>query len=975
MEAGSSMIEAARDRWFARPDCPVASLVAGISSRGKLRDAQVDAVRTYLFLKVGCGNRPLWELYAQGAFNGLSDEEVDALSLTGALRRRMLAEPGVRAVWEYLNSAEIDAKALLAALQKDPDSLDAQAFFKELLYGVGYTDYLFSLPMGAGKTFLMAAFIYLDLYFRLTDPENAAFARNFVVFAPNGLKSSVIPSLRSIRSFDPAWLFDEATAAQLRALASFELLDEKKSGKDSNRVRNPNVAKVALHQPYDALTGLVIVTNAEKVILDRVVVDDSGMLALGEEPDEKTRVANELRTEIGKLPALSVIIDEVHHAQSDDIKLRAVVNGWVADGCDVNCVLGFSGTPYLPSKKKVEVAGGAGFKSSLIANTVHYYPLVRGIGNFLKRPRVDIVSGSSDEIVREGVETFLDEYGDTVYETKRPDGSTVRLTAKLAVFCGNVARLEEEVAPLVSQLLAQRGLDASELVLKYHRGGTGKKRYAAPAEWASEFAALDTPLSRKRIVLLVQIGKEGWDCRSLAGVVLSQEGDCKKNMVLQTSCRCLREVSDASRESALVVVNRGNAKYLEEQLEKTQHMDLEAFQTGVPAQRVERHSRMEALGLPPIAYRRFELRHYASEELPSAAHIDEGLRRIAEGLAGQTAAGVEVERVEGFDFAGIRGRAHGHGTRGFQPLSYARWRRLLAHEAGPAPDAIARGATDPETEALLREVYERATEERESACGPCRVVRPGIDQAQLRSAVRALFHPRREVRVELEDAGEVAYAELVDESRLKPVEGVPRERFYPDETTEARVLASDKREVPAEAQRVYLQLSSIGQRDAADAYLREFGVEKGRWDNTYQYIPYRFDSPLEQGFYEYVMGLSDLIGSLGLEVYYNGDRAVADYRIDCFERADKTWRRVGKYTPDFLIVQRAGGAIGKTLMVETKGAGFEGEHGFAARRRFIEEAFLPANEGRIGYFVLVDGKFDDAERHRFEGRLAEFFGG
>ena len=26
-----------------------------------------------------------------------------------------------------------------------------------------YTDYLFSLPMGAGKTYLMSAFIYLDL--------------------------------------------------------------------------------------------------------------------------------------------------------------------------------------------------------------------------------------------------------------------------------------------------------------------------------------------------------------------------------------------------------------------------------------------------------------------------------------------------------------------------------------------------------------------------------------------------------------------------------------------------------------------------------------------------------------------------------------------------------------------------------------------------------------------------------------------
>ena len=41
---------------------------------------------------------------------------------------------------------------------------------------MGYADYVFSLPMGAGKTYLMAAFIYLDLYFSRMDPGNAAFA-------------------------------------------------------------------------------------------------------------------------------------------------------------------------------------------------------------------------------------------------------------------------------------------------------------------------------------------------------------------------------------------------------------------------------------------------------------------------------------------------------------------------------------------------------------------------------------------------------------------------------------------------------------------------------------------------------------------------------------------------------------------------------------------------------------------------------
>ena len=36
-----------------------------------------------------------------------------------------------------------------------------------------------------------------------------------------------------------------------------------------------------------------------------------------------------------------------------------------------------------------------------------------------------------------------------------------------------------------------------------------------------EFDILDKSISEIRIVLLVQIGKEGWDCRSLTCIILS----------------------------------------------------------------------------------------------------------------------------------------------------------------------------------------------------------------------------------------------------------------------------------------------------------------------------------------------------------------------------------------------------------------------------------------------------------------------
>lgn len=964
MAAGSAMIDAARDAWFADPLCPATKLLRGIESRGKMRDAQIEAIKTYLFLKIGCGNKPLWRLYSEGSFNRLSESDFADFNMTKHLYDAIVGDRGMAAVYEYLQSAEVDAAALLGRLRKDPSSVDPASFFKELLAGVDYTDYLFSLPMGAGKTYLMAAFIYLDLYFSLMDPDNNAFARNFVVFAPSGLKASVIPSLRTIRSFDPAWLFPDDVARQLRALVTFEVLDERKTTSGLNGVRNPNVQKIAVHQPYDDLVGLVLVTNAEKVILDRVITDDSGDLVLGEDPDEKTRTANDLRREIGKLPRLAVIIDEVHHAHSADIKLRAVVNSWALEGSDLCGVLGFSGTPYLPRKAKVMLGEEVGFKTGLIANTVYYYPLTSGIGNFLKRPEVRIVEGESDDIIADGVRKFLDRFGDVTYE----DGTT----AKLAVFCSSVARLEEEVYPLVSTLLSKRGLDASSLVLKYHRGGTGRHRYSVSSEWAAEFEALDTPLSEKRIILLVQIGKEGWDCRSLTGVILSQEGDCKKNMVLQTSCRCLREAGfqgSAAAQEALIVVNQGNAKHLEDQLCETQRTDLEAFQRGTPSERVDRHSRMKVLGLPPLEYRKFELTHETVKEVPRladpAAAFDDIVRECRRDFA--------AESVEDFDFDAVRRRdavvVGGVGT----PITFRRWLHELTTEGGTPPEAmLAFVATEKGIE-RLRGVFDAVT-----------VVENGLsflsgdyDQELIRRRIRGAFYCRREVKIDLCDVGMVAHAELVREEGLVPVYGKPRAAFYPDEERERRILMADAGELSEQVREVARQLSAMGQPEVADLYIREHAGDESVF-NTYQYIPYQFDSPFEEWFYRYVSGLQ-MIDDYGLQYFYNGDRSVADFRIDCFEQRDGHWRKVGKYTPDFLVTQLEGGTIGKTLIVETKGSGFLDEELFRLRRKFVEAFFVPKNDAAFGsprfrYTIVSDKDSEMQVKRSFEAVLREYFG-
>jgi hypothetical protein len=125
-----------------------------------------------------------------------------------------------------------------------PYTINYNETIEKIFYNVTYPDYLFSLPMGAGKTFLIAALIYLDLYFAQKDPQDEKFAHNFLVLIPSGLKSSIAPSLKTIEQFDPTWVLPDPAASKIRSMLQFEILDTPKSEKKGNRVRNPNAQKV-----------------------------------------------------------------------------------------------------------------------------------------------------------------------------------------------------------------------------------------------------------------------------------------------------------------------------------------------------------------------------------------------------------------------------------------------------------------------------------------------------------------------------------------------------------------------------------------------------------------------------------------------------------------------------------------------------------------------------------------------------------
>ena len=928
------------DEWMDSSDCTIHELMQYIYAQNKMRDAQIEAIKIYLFLKIACGNRPLWELFSDGGFNSL---DFNTMELTVEARSILTSNKAAAALLEYALLKDKNGNQLAPELEKVIKSqsgrINYEDTFKKIFYGVNYTDYLFSLPMGAGKTYLMAAFIYLDLYFALNEPDNPAFAHNFMVLAPSGLKSSIIPSLKNIQEFDPTWIIPEPTASNLKRMIKFEILDEQKSAKKSNLVRNPNAQKINNHQPLEDLMGLVAITNAEKVILDRVGENENASI-FSQEEAARIRIANELRDIIGRIPHLAVFIDEVHHAADGEIKLRQVVGEWTEKHSFCG-VLGFSGTPYLEKAESVTLADSFVIKNTDLSNVVYNYPLIKGVGNFLKVPEVKYADNDTETIVKNGIKDFLDHYLNTVYA----NGAC----AKLAIYCGQIETLEEQIYPLASRMVSEQGLNPTEVILKYHGGN---KAYPQPEGSETEFASLDTDFSKIRIVLLVQIGKEGWDCKSLTGVILPQKGVCPTNMVLQTSCRCLRQVVKNADETALIWLNKFNADTLNKQLKQQQNISLQEFNKGKhqKAIQIERFSRMDKLKVPPIDFYQLKVSYQTliTEEHPHTAQklADESIFTEA-----------DVALIHKQDLAGKNLGHYLAGTEAGEYISFRQWLYQIVKESFRtlALENL------KEHEAILRKIFERITLKDEM--GNTRYDNR-YDHDSIRSLVRKAFVPKRDFSVKEEIVP--CEANLLQIERLvSPVSVQDDKPFFPSQEDVRTIVDWD-----ANAQNKVLspeELALIEKMKKMGYPIPEPTDPHPEREQTYHYLPYRFDSGLERQFFkDSVLPILKSYQSQ-LEIYFNGDDTLTDFKIDCYKQTDREWRYIGKYVPDFLLLKRnEDGSIHRIIIIETKGEGFAAK--FADRRQFMETEFIRKNNECFGYerfrFLYLEDTLTKEEREK-----------
>lgn len=936
------------DEWYSSDKCKIKNIINYMIEQDKLRDAQIESIKLYLFFKIYCKNQSLERLFNEGYF--LQNIDLDELPLSKKLNDFLYDNPAARQLYE-ISLTDDNYKELKEEIEKNYLTLDFKSIFKNFFHNIDYANYIYSLPMGAGKTFLMSAFIYLDLYFAMNEPYNKAFAHNFIILAPSGLKSSIVPSLKKIKDFDVTWIFPEPIASNLKKILKFEILDAVKTDKKSNKIKNPNVAKIAQYQPYKDMFGVILLTNAEKVILDKVKIENEQLQIDFDKDDIIGKVANELRETIGKIPNLAIFIDEVHHVADEEIKLNKVVTNWNRTK-NVNEVIGFSGTPYLDRPEIFNITSKIAIKNTDISNTIYYYPLTAGIDNFLKKPKIIASTDNNPlNIIKEGLTEFFDKYKDVSYNG---------VLSKIAIYCGNIKNLEESIYPFVSEFVTNLKMNPNEVILKYHGGN---KEYSLPKENDLEFESLNTPLSKKRIILLVGIGKEGWDCSSLTGVILSQKGDCPTKMVLQTTCRCLRQVVKGKHETALIYLNQDNEKLLSGQLKKTQHATLQEFQNGIKLNNsIKRISRMKYLNIPEIEYYRMNIKY--SEEIREEAKTRKDLKKILsmESIKQNiiiTEKNINDEVIE----TNINEIIYG------EKISYNKWLLNISKESFGFVTMNMLKEYDKE----LKNIYKNITIDENT-------LNMTYNHKLINNLIRKAFYDKRKMTIKKEEVPTSASILSIQDIPLINLEN--KELQFPNDEITSKVLIRDKNGDTK------INFDKLSKEQLLDLVKNNPEVllnknkndvlELKMKDKTFHYIPYVFNqSSFEKTFLEKVLSLNRFTSN-NLEIYYNGDHNIASFRIECYKTENRVLKKVGLYTPDFLIIRRDNdNKIDKVLIIETKGKGYKEQSEFIDRRNYIEKEFIKFNNKKFGYnkfdYLYIEDTLTDSQIvSKLNDKLYEF---
>ena len=407
------------------------------------------------------------------------------------------------------------------------------------------------------------------------------FMKNALVFAPG---TTIIESLREISDIP----FDRILPPSLHRDFLANL-----------KITYPQTGSPEI-QVQEASAYNVIVTNTEKIALRANVKKRSNQteLEFEEKKDQAELEANLRLQKITSLPNLGIFSDEAHHTYGNKMdkelkRVRETVN-YIKEKKGVIAVINTTGTPY--------------YKRQMLREVVAWYSLGEGIqDNILKSLRrgivhYDIGSGSEEEVIRNVIGLFFENYGDVTL----PNGAK----AKIAFYFKTQEHLDAS-REYIERALAEIGESPALILVNTQRSSQAE---------VDEFNRLNDPDSQKRILLLIGKGVEGWNCPSLFACALIKEQTTSSNFVLQASTRCLRQV-EGNTQPAKIFLDTKNRYILDKELEENFGTSLGRL-SGHTAETEEVKIRIRKTELPKLEISRLVSRVVRDEPVPTEIQLN-----------------------------------------------------------------------------------------------------------------------------------------------------------------------------------------------------------------------------------------------------------------------------------------------------------------------------------------------------------------
>ncbi|MGM9878740.1 MAG: hypothetical protein ACI31R_01800 [Bacilli bacterium] len=144
------LIKKTCDSWFESDDCKIKNIINYIESQEKLRDAQIESIKLYLFFKIYCKNQSLERLFCEGYF--LQNIDLDELPISKNLNDFLCDNSAARQLYE-IALTDSNYKELKEEIEKNYQTLDFKEIFRNFFHNIDYANYIYSLPMEQVKHF------------------------------------------------------------------------------------------------------------------------------------------------------------------------------------------------------------------------------------------------------------------------------------------------------------------------------------------------------------------------------------------------------------------------------------------------------------------------------------------------------------------------------------------------------------------------------------------------------------------------------------------------------------------------------------------------------------------------------------------------------------------------------------------------------------------------------------------------------